>query len=228
MSQVGHVVLSSVADQESPGVRRAKKRILRIGVTGGIGSGKSLVCDMFSELGFPVLSADDISKRLLRSDPFLRRKLVSLLGAGAYRGSGALNRAYVASRIFSDPSLQRSVNRLVHPKVESALEREFRRLKNKGKISAIVEAALIYEAGYDAKLDLVIVVDAPQTRRIERVLSRDGSRAVDVRRRMRAQWPVQKKLKKADYVIRNAGSRRELQQSVRFLAGVLNTLSEEL
>ena len=183
---------------------------------------------MFSKIGFPVLSADDIAKRLLHSDPLLRRNLTSLLGPEAYSPGGALNRAYVASRIFSDTSLQNSVNRLVHPRVESTLEREFQKLKKKGKKSAIVEAALIYEAGYDAQLDLIIVVDAPQAQRIERVRRRDGSRAVDVRKRMRAQWPVQKKLKKADYVIRNAGSKRDLQRSVRFLAGVLNTFAENL
>lgn len=183
---------------------------------------------MFSRLGIPVLSADEIAKRLLHSDPSLRRKLTMLLGSDTYSPNGSLNRAYVASRIFSEASLQQSVNRLVHPRVESILEKEFRRLRKKGKKSAIVEAALIYEAGYDADLDLIIVVDAPQNQRIERVRRRDGSRAVDVRKRMRAQWPVQEKLKKADYVIRNAGSKRRLQQSVRFLAGVIHTIAENL
>ena len=205
---------------------KRKKHFLRIGVTGGIGSGKSLVCALFSEFGFPVLSADNIAKRLLRSDPSLRRKLTLLLGPEAYTRSGALDRGYVASRIFSDASLQHSVNRLVHPEVESTLEKEFQKLKKRGKNSAIVEAALIFEAGYEAELDLVIVVDAPQAQRIMRVRRRDGSREVDVRRRMKAQWPVEKKLKKADYVIRNAGSRTKLQHSVRFLAGVLNTIAE--
>lgn len=180
---------------------------------------------MFSKLGIPVLSADDIAKKLLHTDPLLRRKLTALLGPEAYTSHGSLNRAYVASRIFSDVSLQQSVNRLVHPRVESTLDVEFGKLRRKGLKLAIVEAALIYEAGYDSNLDLIIVVDAPQNRRIERVRRRDGSRAVDVRQRMRAQWPVQAKLKKADYVIRNTGSKRELQQSVRFLAGVLHTIA---
>jgi dephospho-CoA kinase len=205
---------------------KGKKNILRIGVTGGIGSGKSLVCEMFSKLGIPVLSADAIAKHLLQNDASLRRKLRSLLGPDSYSSDGSLDRAYVASRIFSDASLQRSVNRVVHPKVESILNRAFGELSKEGARLAIVEAALIYEAGYDAELDLVIVVDAPRDRRISLVRRRDGSRRVDVLRRMRAQLPVRDKLRRADYIIHNAGSKRDLQQSVRFLAGVLRSIAE--
>ncbi len=181
---------------------------------------------MFSDLGFPVLSADEIAKKLMQSDFALTRKLTALLGREAYYSDGSLNKTYVASRIFSDAAVHRSVNRLVHPKVESALEKEFRKLKRKGKKFVIVEAALIFEAGYDAALDLTIVVDAPETRRLERIRRRDGSHPADVRKRMRAQWPVKAKLKKADYIIRNAGSKRDLQQSVRFLSGVFHTIAE--
>ena len=181
---------------------------------------------MFSKLRIPVLSADGIAKDLLHKDPSLRRKLKSLLGPESYSSDGSLDRAYVASRLFSDASLQQSVNRLVHPKVESILNRTFAEFAKKGRKIAIVEAALIYEAGYDSELDLVIVVDAPRDRRIKRVRLRDGVRAADVRRRMKAQWPVREKLRRADYVIRNAGSKRDLRRSVRFLAGMLHTISE--
>jgi dephospho-CoA kinase len=206
-------------------VSRSRTKILRIGITGGIGSGKSLVCSIFSELGFSVLSADDIAKDLMLSDSSLRRKLKSLLGPQTYASDGALNRAYVASRIFTDGSLQRSVNKLVHPKVEAYLERQFREFQRRGKKCAIVEAALIYEAGYDATLDGVIVVDAPVAERIDRISKRDRSSAGEVRKRMKSQWPVREKLKRADYVIRNTGSRLELRKSVQFLAAVLHTIS---
>jgi dephospho-CoA kinase len=215
-------------EQESVCVRKRKNSTLRVGVTGGIGSGKSLVCSMFADLGIPVLSADELAKQLMNSDQRLRRRLRALLGVGTYSKDGSLNRAYVASRIFSDSALQQSVNKLVHPVVEQALGREFDALARRGTNIAIVEAALIYEAGYDKELDLVIVVDAPRSVRVQRVLRRDGARGSDVRKRMRAQWPVRKKLQRADYIIRNKGSRNELRRSVRLLANVLSTIAGSL
>lgn len=201
-------------------------KFLRIGVTGGIGSGKSLVCSMFAALGFPVLSADQIAKDLMGSER-MRGQISDLLGDIAYLPSGELNRHYVASRIFSNASLQKAVNRLVHPMVEAELERRFRELREKGASCAIVEAALIYEARYDASLDAIVVVDAPEDLRLKRVMKRDGSPAADVRKRMRAQWPAKRKVGKADFVIRNEGAESDLSQSVRLLAAVFKSKVEK-
>ena len=200
--------------------------ILRIGVTGGIGSGKSVVCSIFSRLGFPVLFADDIAKAQMVLDP-LRGKLRDLLGESAFRPDGEVDRAYVASRIFSNRSLQKAVNSLVHPSVEAELDKEFQRLRSSGAKAGIVEAALLYESGYYKFLDVMIVVDAPEADRIKRVAGRDGTREADIRKRMRAQWHVEEKLKKADFIIRNAGSPEELENSVRFLATILTSLAED-
>lgn len=202
-------------------MRSSAGHILRVGVTGGIGSGKSLVCSLFSQLGIPVLSADDIAKEVMSYDRSLRRELTSLLGASTYRSDRELDRDYIAAKIFFNESLKRKVNGLVHPRVKAELEKRFAELEQRGEKIGIVEAALIYEAGYDKSLNAVIVVDAPEPERVERVVERDKTSAEEVRNRMRAQWPVEQKLRKADYIIRNNGSLRELETSVQFLVKVL-------
>jgi dephospho-CoA kinase len=182
------------------------------------------VCSMFARKGVPVLSADDIAKQIMRDDRLLHRKLASLLGPSTYLPNGELDRKYVAGKIFSDPHLQKEVNALVHPRVEAELKKRFLTLGRSGEKIGIVEAALIYEAGYDRALDFVVVVDAPEASRIERVVRRDGSKKSDVRKRIRAQWPVRQKLKWADYVIRNTGSPSDLEASVRFLLTLLKNI----
>ncbi|MGA3243408.1 MAG: dephospho-CoA kinase [Bacteroidota bacterium] len=198
--------------------------ILRIGVTGGIGSGKSLVCSIFSNLGVPVLSADDIAKELMRDDGSLSRALISLLGPSTYLADGDLDRQYVASKIFSSSGLGRKVNALVHPRVEAEIGKRFVKLEKAGNRLGIVEAALIYEAGFEKELDYVIVVDSPEADRIQRVVDRDKVSADDVRKRIQSQQSPGSKLGKADYIIRNTGSIQELEASVRFLFSILQNI----
>jgi dephospho-CoA kinase len=197
--------------------------LLRVGVTGGIGSGKSIVCSMFAKCGIPVLSADEIAKDIMQSDNTLRLQLKSLLGLSTFRSDGTLDRAFVAGRIFSDKALHRKVNKLVHPRVEAEIESRFEALERSGHAVGIVEAALIYEAGFDKQLDVVIVVDAPEQERIKRVVARDGSSAQEVQKRIAAQSPSEEKSRKADYVIHNMGSLTNLESSVQFLAKLLHT-----
>lgn len=199
--------------------------ILRVGITGGIGSGKSLVCSMFSKFGVTVLSADAIAKRVMLKDEKLRQALVSVLGPSTYTRTGEIDRFYVSEKIFNHPALQRKVNALVHPVVEEEVGREFARLAGQGEKLAIVEAALIYEAGFHKRLDLVIVVDAPEPVRIARVVSRDGAKHEEVRKRIRAQLPAQSKVTRADYVIRNSGSIKDLEVSVRLIFSILHNIA---
>jgi dephospho-CoA kinase len=199
--------------------------MIRLGVTGGIGSGKSLVCSLFASLGVPVLSADDIAKDIMRNDDDVRRELLRLLGDAAFNPDGSLDRRYIASRIFSDRSLQRKLNAAVHPRVENELDRRLAELEAGGARAAIVEAALIYEAGYDRSLDAVIVVDADKRERLRRIVVRDKASPSDVLKRMNAQWPAARKLAKADYVVRNDGSMEDLERNVRFLHTLFSHLT---
>ena len=203
-------------------------RILRVGVTGGIGSGKSLVCSYFASFGIPVLSADIIAKELIQKDAGIRKGLIKELGPSAFAPGGTLNRVFVAQRLFASPSLQKKINALVHPKVEVAVKRRIENLRKQGRKIAIVEAALIYEAGLDKYLDFVIVVDATVNQRMKRLSARDGMTAAEARKRMKAQWPVKRKLQRASYVLRNNGSRSELKSSTKVIARILQIMAQQL
>lgn len=201
--------------------------MIRLGVTGGIGSGKSLVCALFAQLGIPVLSADDIAKDIMRNDGDVRRELLRLFGDAAFSADGSLDRPYIASKVFSNKPLQRKLNAVVHPRVEKELDRQLAELEGSGARVGIVEAALIYEAGYDRRLDAVIVIDAKKRERLRRIVERDNASPSEVLKRMDAQWSAARKLAKADYVVRNDGSKEDLERNVRFLYTLFSHLIPE-
>ena len=205
----------------------SNEHILRIGVTGGIGSGKSAVCSIFTRLGVPVLYTDDIAKELYSTDSTVRKKLVALLGELAFLSDGSLNRSFIASEMFADKSLKQKIESIIHPRTEKEIERRIKELTHLGQFIVIVEAALIYEAGLYKKLDSVIVVDADESERISRVRKRDVVSEDAVRSRMTAQFDVKKKLKKADYIIYNNGTLKELESKVQFLYIVFKQLVDE-
>jgi dephospho-CoA kinase len=201
--------------------------ILKVGITGGIGSGKTTVCEIFTRLGLPVLRSDDIAKEISNSDPGIRSKLIALLGSEAYLLDTSLNRPFIASKIFSDKVLQRKVESIIHPKVEKERNRRIAELSKQGHWMMIIEAALIYEAGLDKKLDAVVVVNADEDLRIKRTCARLNISEVEVRARISAQLDVQKKLEKAEYSIQNNGSLEELESKVRFLYTIFQLLARE-
>jgi dephospho-CoA kinase len=204
-----------------------QKRILKIGVTGGIGSGKTSVCDIFSRLGVPVLHSDEIAKELSSSNQDIRKKLIAYLGDEAYLSDGVLNRKFVASKIFSNDGLRCKVEAVIHPQVEKERERRIKELVQLGHRFFIIEAALIYEAGLDKKLDAVVVVEADEATRVVRVRKRDAVPEKNVYARIKAQYDVKKKLEKADFVIYNNSTLEELESKVRFLYTLFNRLIKE-
>jgi dephospho-CoA kinase len=205
----------------------ASKHILKIGVTGGIGSGKSVVCSIFERLGVSVLYADDIAKELSNKDTTIRKELVALLGESVFQTDGSLNRPFIASEIFAKKLLQQKVESIIHPRVEKEIERQIKELAHCGQPIVIVEAALIYEAGLHKNLDAVIVIDANESERISRVRNRDVVSEDAVRSRITAQLDVKKKLEKADYIIYNNGTLEVLESKVRFLYIVFKQLANE-
>jgi len=170
-----------------------------IGLTGGIGSGKTTVAYMFKELNAPVYIADLEAKNLTNSSIKIKQKLINLLGEEAYVRE-ELNRKYVADLIFNDESLLKKVNNIIHPVVEQHFEEWIQ--KQKGPY-CIKEAAILFENGGYKKCDLTILIIAPIEQRINRVINRDKSTKTAVKERIKNQWSDAKKKKLADFVIEN-------------------------
>lgn len=172
---------------------------LRIGVTGGIGSGKSVVCRMFALLGVPVYDSDREAKRLMGEDLRLREGIVTRFGAACYR-DGVLDRAYLAGRVFGDAQALADLNALVHPVVR----RDFRQWAARQQVPyVIVESAVLFESGLDRDVDRIVTVSAPEELRIRRAVRRDGSTPEAVSRRVRAQLGDAERERRADAVVRN-------------------------
>jgi dephospho-CoA kinase len=170
-----------------------------IGLTGGIGSGKTTVAMMFGALGAPVYIADSEAKKLSDRSKIIKRKLIHLLGPNAYKND-VLNRAFVAEKIFKDTELLKQVNAIVHPKVAA----HFNRWKSKQRFPyCIKEAAILFENGGYKNCDMNILVMAPKEIRIKRLLLRDGSSEADIESRMSNQWSDAKKKELADIIIMN-------------------------
>lgn len=185
-----------------------------LGITGGIGSGKSTVCRIFESLGARVFYADDEAKRLMHEHPAIRTELVEAFGRESYLDDGSLNRLHLADRVFHDEAALRRLNAIVHPRVFEAFEDARRRAEKDGAPLMIKEAAIMFESGGDAMVDAVAVVDAPVDVRIRRVVARDGTTEAAVRARMANQLPPEELRSRADFVIENHGSEDELREQV--------------
>lgn len=170
-----------------------------IGLTGGIGSGKTTVAKMFSELGVPVYIADVEAKKLMNRSKVIRRKLITLFGEEAYIDD-ELNRAFIAKKIFADEVLLKEMNQIVHPKVAAHFKKWLKK-QNTGYV--IKEAAILFENDSYKELDAIITVTAPLEERIKRVIKRDNTTREKVFAIINNQWEDEKKVALSDYVIEN-------------------------
>jgi dephospho-CoA kinase len=185
-----------------------------LGLTGGIGSGKSAAASEFARLGAYVVSADEEARRIMQEDPDLRAQLVSEFGPDTYRPDGSLNRAHLARKAFGDPQAVQRLNALVHPRVRAAFSEIRARAEREGAPMLVYEAALIVEAGLDERFDALAVVDAPSEVRIRRVMERDAADRAAVEARMQHQLPTEKLIEHADFVIDNSGDLEALRRRV--------------
>ena len=170
-----------------------------VGLTGGIGSGKTTIAKMFEELGVPVYYADMEAKKLMQNSAGLRKKIIALLGEDAYDHKG-INRAFIAQIVFHDREKLEQLNALVHPQVENHFKK-WLGLQNAAYI--IQENALIFEKNKQAAYDRIITVTAPFEKRIERVVKRDGVTRQQVLDRIDNQIDDDYKVKQASFVINN-------------------------
>ena len=172
-----------------------------IGITGGIGSGKSTITKQLCKMGYAIYDTDSEAKRLIVEDIIVRQQIEQLLGKEVY-ADGVYQTALVAQRVFADKSLLAQLNAIVHPAVKADILRWVHAINH--STPCFVECAILYQAGFDALCDIVVVVTAPEEIRIERVIARDYSSIDKVRARMRAQNTEQDILR-ADWVINNDG-----------------------
>jgi dephospho-CoA kinase len=177
--------------------------MIKIAITGGIGSGKSYVARLLQERGVPVYVADDESKRLTVSDALIRRLLIELLGPSVYQSDGSLNKPLLAQYLFSDPAHTRQVNAIIHPRVKQ----DFGEWAARQQAAVVgLESAILYEAGFADTVDAVVMVYAPTELRTERAMARDGASREQIERRMAAQMSDEEKRRRARYVVMNDGS----------------------
>ncbi|MDO4564865.1 MAG: dephospho-CoA kinase [Clostridia bacterium] len=181
-----------------------------IGITGGIGSGKSLTAAQFKKLGVPVLDADAIVGELYEKSAALKEGLAAEFGEGALNGDGTVNRGYIAGRVFSDSQSLERLNALVHPLVKAELLR-----RSKAYDAVVWDVPLLFECGLEAFTAAVVVVLADRDRRILRVMGRSGLTKREIEDRMNAQLPDFCRMQRADYVCINNGSEAELEGEVK-------------
>ena len=172
-----------------------------IGVTGGIGSGKTTTCKIFEHLEVPVYYADVRAKQLMVQEP-LKKKIIQAFGQNAYR-NGQLDRAYLADQVFRSKELLSVLNGLVHPAVADDFDEWLERHENVNYV--IKEAAILFESGAYQAVDYTVLVVAPEETRIERVMARDGSTREEILQRMNNQWTQERKSKLADHIMNNDG-----------------------
>ncbi|WP_088341335.1 dephospho-CoA kinase [Robiginitalea sediminis] len=173
--------------------------MMRVGLTGGIGSGKSTVAAFFEDLGIPVYNSDAKAKALMAEDKTLQKEIIGLLGEEAFT-EGLPNREYIASQVFPDPERLGALNALVHP----AVRKDFDRWAGEQQTPYVIqEAAILFETGGYRNMDHTILVTAPEQERIRRVMQRDGAAEAAVRVRMERQWDDARKAALADFVVHN-------------------------
>ncbi|MBK7560378.1 MAG: dephospho-CoA kinase [Chitinophagaceae bacterium] len=173
--------------------------MIKVGLTGGIGSGKTTIARIFETLGIPVYNADDATKRLMNSNPDLKTTLIKNFGEASYKNN-VLDTTYLAGIVFNDPEKLALLNSLTHPvTIKDAADW----ISKQSAPYAIKEAALLFESGAADHVDYVIGVFAPQPVRIKRVMDRDGLTAEEVMKRISRQMDEEVKMKRCDFVITN-------------------------
>lgn len=185
-----------------------------VGLTGGIGSGKSTVARMFAEAGVPVVDADQIARDVVEPGTPGLAEVVAAFGSGVLTSDGRLDRAALGREVFADEERRKQLERILHPRIAQASMERFAALADDGHPYAIYEAALLVENGSHRSMSALVVVSADQATQIARVRARDGLDEAAARARIAAQLPLVEKVRVADYVIENVGRLEQTQAQV--------------
>lgn len=198
--------------------------MLKVGLTGGIGSGKSTVAEAFRVLGASVYDADSRSKVLVNQNPDLKKRIINSFGEESYL-NGIYNRKYIASIVFQDEDKLSLLNSLIHPYTIADAESWF---TNQQAAYAIKEAAILFESGANKYVDIVIGVTAPMHLKIERIIQRDGITAIEIMERMNRQMDEEEKMKLCDLVIINDETASIIDQVLTIHETLLRKSKEQL
>jgi dephospho-CoA kinase len=192
-----------------------------VGITGGLGSGKSMVCYFLSEMGCALFESDRVAKELQLHDPEVIEGIKALFGSGVYSrdvsGNLILDRKKIAATVFSSSEKLAALNRLIHPKVHDEFCKTILDAQKHGTKILVKEAAILFESGGSEGLDAVVVVAADMQDRIERAVQKGMGTREEIMRRIASQWPQEKLIAKADYVIFNRGSMDGLKKETESL-----------
>ena len=180
--------------------------VLKIAITGGAGSGKSTVARMFRELKAEVLDADEVARDVVAVGQPAWEDLKRTYGPEYFRQDGTLNREKVAQLVFTQPQERRRLNAIIHPRVAQEIQRRLHELANRGAPLVLVEVPLLFEAGLEKSYDVTIVVYSDEASQVRRLEQRDSRSAGEIGGILAAQWPLQEKIARADYLVDNRGS----------------------
>lgn len=194
--------------------------MIKIGITGGIGSGKSVVAQLLSVHGIPVYIADDESKKLTNTSPVIRERLIHLFGSDIYTSEG-LNKPALAKAIFGNKDLLQRVNQLIHPEVNKHFLAWSERQEPN---CCAIESAILFESGFNKIVDVSLMVYAPLEIRVQRALQRDHSTEEALRKRIESQISDEEKKLWADYTIINDGKQPLLPQVEKFLSQIFDNI----
>ena len=197
---------------------------LKIGITGGIGSGKSIVSDFIESEGYTVLRADPIAKDLMQNDESIKKQLIKTFGEQSYH-NGKLNTKFLAENVFFDKEKLEKITSIIHPPTLKFLDNKSSGILKK-KDLVFVESALVYEAKFADMFDYVVLIYADEKTRIDRTLTRDKMPAEQIKRRMKFQLPDENKKDNADFVIENNSSIEELKLRTKFVLNLLTSLAK--
>jgi dephospho-CoA kinase len=191
--------------------------MLKIALTGGPGSGKSTVAQMFRELGAEVIDADEVAHGAVSPGQPAWEEVRREFGPDYFREDGSLDRAKMAELVFQDAGARQKLNAIVHPRVTGEIARRLKDLSARGAHLVMVEVPLLFEAGLEKNFDMVIVVDAGEKEQIDRIAARDGRPAREAAGIIQAQWPLDAKKARADFVVDNRGSLTDTRDQVKKL-----------
>ncbi len=195
---------------------------IRVGITGGIGTGKSLFSSFMEEKGYHVIIADEISKKVMNENAQLKEKIIAEFGSGSYREE-KLDRKYLAQKVFTNLEKLKKINSLVHPPTIEEIKRQMNEALKSKKL-VFVESAIIYDVKIESLFDYIILLTSSNENKIKRITKRDNSNREDVERRISNQLPDNAKKGKADFVIENDGTETELKNKAEFVLSILKQM----